>query len=239
MNIIFIRHGDPDYAHDSLTEKGMREAKLLNKRILEAKDKINAYYVSSLGRAKVTAKVAMQGIGAPVTELDWMQEFCVMVTDEQTGKQRIPWDYMPAYWTEKPNLYDRREWMTTGIMTSGNIEHEYLRVTGEFDKLLEKYGYYRHGGYYDARPGSDETIVIFCHLGSQFVMLSHLFGISPVCLWQSAFVAPTSLTVVVSEEREPGKASFRCKMLGDISHLVMGGEPASDSGLFPRNPIQI
>ena len=33
MKIIFIRHGDPDYVNDSLTEKGIREAKLLAKRV--------------------------------------------------------------------------------------------------------------------------------------------------------------------------------------------------------------
>ena len=29
MKIIFIRHGTPDYELDALTEKGVREAKLL------------------------------------------------------------------------------------------------------------------------------------------------------------------------------------------------------------------
>ena len=29
MKLIFIRHGEPDYSIDSLTEKGFREARLL------------------------------------------------------------------------------------------------------------------------------------------------------------------------------------------------------------------
>ena len=29
MRLLFIRHGDPDYEHDSLTPKGEREAELL------------------------------------------------------------------------------------------------------------------------------------------------------------------------------------------------------------------
>ncbi len=33
MRIIFIRHGDPDYQNDSLTKKGIREAKLLSQRV--------------------------------------------------------------------------------------------------------------------------------------------------------------------------------------------------------------
>ena len=32
MRLIFIRHAEPDYEHDSLTEKGWREAKLLARR---------------------------------------------------------------------------------------------------------------------------------------------------------------------------------------------------------------
>ncbi len=33
MKLLIIRHGDPDYTIDSLTEKGRREAQLLSKRI--------------------------------------------------------------------------------------------------------------------------------------------------------------------------------------------------------------
>ena len=29
MRIIFVRHGEPDYANDCLTEKGVRETQLL------------------------------------------------------------------------------------------------------------------------------------------------------------------------------------------------------------------
>lgn len=32
MRLLFIRHGDPDYVHDTLTEKGHREAALLAER---------------------------------------------------------------------------------------------------------------------------------------------------------------------------------------------------------------
>ena len=33
MKIMIIRHGDPDYSIDSLTEKGWREAEMLSERI--------------------------------------------------------------------------------------------------------------------------------------------------------------------------------------------------------------
>lgn len=53
MKILIIRHGDPDYSIDSLTEKGWREADMLAERI--APLKVKSYYVSPLGRARDTA----------------------------------------------------------------------------------------------------------------------------------------------------------------------------------------
>ena len=44
MKILIIRHGDPNYAIDSLTEKGVREATLLAK-YLKNRD-IKAFYLS-------------------------------------------------------------------------------------------------------------------------------------------------------------------------------------------------
>ena len=42
MELFIIRHGDPDYARDSLTEKGVREAKLLSERM--EKENIDYFY---------------------------------------------------------------------------------------------------------------------------------------------------------------------------------------------------
>ena len=53
MQFLIIRHGDPDYVHDSLTEKGFREAELLARRL--KKEGVDKIYVSPLGRAAATA----------------------------------------------------------------------------------------------------------------------------------------------------------------------------------------
>ena len=52
MRLLIVRHGDPDYSIDSLTEKGWKEAEYLSERLskLDVKD----FYVSPLGRAKDT-----------------------------------------------------------------------------------------------------------------------------------------------------------------------------------------
>ena len=72
MKIMIIRHGDPDYETDSLTEKGIREAEALHDFLKDKK--YDAAYCSPLGRAQQTARIAL-GKDAKITTLDWLREF--------------------------------------------------------------------------------------------------------------------------------------------------------------------
>ena len=49
---------------------------------------------------------------------------------------------------------------------------------------------------------------------------------------QGCAFAPTSVSELVTEEREKGIASFRALKLGDVSHLRAAGEPVSFSARF-------
>lgn len=51
------------------------------------------------------------------------------------------------------------------------------------------------------------------------------------------FLAPTSVTIVGSEERKPGEVYFRCQTVGDVHHLLSAGEPVSYYGAF-NDPFQ-
>ena len=73
MRLLFIRHGDPDYVHDTLTEKGHREAALLAERA-EALQ-LGKCFVSPLGRAQATAGYSMKKLGRTAKTLGWLQEF--------------------------------------------------------------------------------------------------------------------------------------------------------------------
>ena len=190
------------------------------------------FYCSPLGRAKDTASLTLNKLNRTATTHDWLKEFFVPVKDPETGKERIPWDFMPNYWTTEPDLYHKDTWYKAPIMQTGNIEEEFSKVKAGIDTLLAEHGYVRHDNYYKVVQGNHDTLVFFCHLGAQFVILSHLLGIPAPLLWQGCFVAPTSVTVLTSEERVQGEAYFRLRTLGDTSHLYMAGEPYSRSGFF-------
>ena len=243
MRIIFIRHGDPDYVNDALTEKGVREAKLLSDRIVNWPTEQFRFYCSPLGRAKQTASYTLERIGRQAITHDWLKEFSYFIEDPTTGRIGVPWDFMPEYWTEIPQMYDREKWKKTDIYRSNpELLPAYKEACDGLDCILSEYGYQRYHNYYINTNNTNDitrngeckhdTIVIFCHLGITCVMMSHLLGISPALLFHSLYLAPTSVTILNTEERMNNIAAFRAQVIGDTNHLVQNGEPISSAGAF-------
>lgn len=259
MRIIFIRHAEPDYEKDSLTKKGWHEAELLGERIRHWN--VTDFYASPLGRAQDTAKPAMEALGRSFLVKDWLEEFNAPVTNPTNpNEKRIAWDLYPDYLDKHPELFDREKWVTSPLVQTGNVAAHYKEVCEGMDELLASYGYHRNGLYY-ASPkdriatnhfmkyngttieclqnskADDTTIVCFCHLGVMLTIISHLINTSPFTLWQGFFIPPSSVTVLSTEERNPGEAYFRCQVMGDTSHLRAAGEPVSFYGYFTE-PFQ-
>lgn len=231
MRLLIIRHGDPDYEHDTLTEKGWKEAELLSHRIslLNVKD----FYVSPLGRAKDTASLTLQRMNRTATTCDWLREFNPKIDrPDVTDHKSISWDWLPADWSADENYFRRDLWNSTSIMKAGKVKEEYDWIIKNFDMLLADYGYVRNGEVYDVRNANTDTIVFFCHFGLECVLLSHLMNVSPMILWHHTAAAPTSVTTIYTEERRKGIASFRIASFGDISHLYIANEEPSFSARF-------
>lgn len=275
MRLIFVRHGDPDYANDNLTEKGKREVELLTKRIIKWKN-IKAFYTSPMGRAKATGAPAIEQLNRNATVLPWLQEFHYntkypknFFIKELRGNSTMCWDFLPEVYTAEKKYFDKDKWFNAPMFKAGNIKAKYKEVCKSFDDLLAEYGYVRNKkGFYNVQnpvhnlnfepkyqiiggnggiggTGNEKyqlvsekdleeecTLVFFCHLGIMFTIISHLVGLSPLQLWQGFYVAPTSITVLNTEERIKGQAFFRVERMGDTNHLTNGGEPISSSGYF-------
>ena len=230
MKIIFIRHGEPDYVNDSLTENGFKEAESLAKRI--SKLDVKQFYCSPLGRAQKTAEPTLKLMGRTAITYDWLMEFPGHIVLPENGKKCIPWDLLPEYWTKQKQYYDKDEWFNVPLMQTGNVKEVYDDVCKNLDKLIAEYGYVRDGNLYRVEKESRDTIVIFCHFGIECVMLSHILGLSPLVLWQGFVALPSSVTTIITEEREEKTAYFRCNGFGDVSHLYADGIEPSFSARF-------
>ena len=85
MKLLIIRHGDPDYQHDTLTQTGWREAELLSCRLAQLE--IAAFYVSPLGRAQDTAAPTLQKMNRSAKTLEWLREFPPNRMDTDIGRE--------------------------------------------------------------------------------------------------------------------------------------------------------
>ena len=94
MRLLFIRHAEPDYSTDTLTEKGRREAALLAQAAPSLG--MDHCFVSPLGRAQETASYCMKAAGKTAKTLDWLEEF-----DAPVDLNRTP-ELLAAYPNVKP-----------------------------------------------------------------------------------------------------------------------------------------
>lgn len=255
MKIIFVRHGEPDYAKDSLTENGWREAECLAGRI--SKWQVTDFYCSPLGRAKDTAAPTLKKMNREAVTLDWMREFSYLIDDPITGRHGVPWDFVPSYWSGNPLMTTGTDWVDAEIMKQNpEIKIQFQNVCKNLDEFLASYGYIREQNFYlvpdmegrsiaqTVAPGnvrtidklpdeSDEpVIVIFCHLGITCLVLSRLLNIPFPLLTHGFFLPPASITIVSSERRWGKEAYFRVQAMGDVHHLLVNDEPISPAGSF-------
>ena len=246
MKLLIVRHGDPDYTIDSLTPKGWKEVDYLSEKL--AKLDVKAFYVSPLGRAQKTAEYSLKRLGRAAQTLEWLREFPARIDLEQAAElreaypgaekqdgsyvPRIVWDVAPSYWSVHSDCMDSARWKESEICANSDTVKIYDRVVEEFDRFLEEKGYVRDGLCYRVEKENAETVTFFCHFGITCALLAHLWNFSPFSLWQDLALAPTSVTEIVTEERQQGIAVFRGLKLGDVSHLNMGGEPVSLAARF-------
>ena len=228
MKLVIVRHAEPDYSIDSLTPVGWKEAEILSHRI--SKMPVKEFYCSPLGRAKDTASFTLEKTGRTAEILPWLQEFPAKV--QKPHKLGVAWDWLPGDWTTEPDFFDMQKWTQVEAMANANVEQQYKYVVEEFDKFLAQHGYVRENNLYRAVAPNEDTIVFFCHFGLECVLLSRILNIPPMLLWHGTCAAPTSVTIVNTEERREGYAYFRMSTFGDTSHLYAAGQEPSFAARF-------
>ena len=106
MKIVIVRHADPDYSADSLTEVGWEEAQLLADRLCRLD--VKEIYVSPLGRARDTASVTLKKMDREAVTCDWLREFWPPIHRPDREGLSICWDWLPADWTRESAFFDYR-----------------------------------------------------------------------------------------------------------------------------------
>ena len=234
MKIIIVRHAEPDYANNTLTPKGEKEAALLAERLGKLKNVVGIYS-SPLARAMKTATPTANKLGLHVTVLPWLREFAGVISDPETGNPRIPWDLKHEFWQKEPDLLDETAFATHPLMCGGNpsVSEVYKETCSGMETLLKGHGYLlQEHRMFRCEENKEEIFLLFCHMGLAMAVIGFLTRVSPFALWHGFCLPPSSVTTLVTEERQKGLVSFRCFQMGDTSHLAIGNEPPSRMAMF-------
>ena len=175
MKLFFIRHGNPDYARDCLTELGQRQAERAARRIAE--EAPARLYTSPQGRARQTAAYAERLLGLTAEPLPWLRELAWGDGRGEPSAADNPWSMAQAVLDAGGSLAEA-DWRGQGDFPHNLVSADVTERYAALDAFLAEQGYVREGGYYRcARPNADR-LALFCHGGVLTAICCHLLGMS-------------------------------------------------------------
>ena len=218
MKIVLIRHCDPDYVHDSLTEKGFHEASLLGKTY-NAND-FDIILSSPYQRARLTCDAVVKNEKEVKVE-EWLREVYIPLVEN--GKEISNFDPKEPYLENHKELFDKDKYLDSELCKKS--KDRYLEIGKKIDELIEECGYKKEGMYYKKiKDDKNMVIGIFAHYGTITFILSHLLNIPYPLIGNFFLTLPSSVTTLVSEERTKGYHIFRASTFGSLSHIEFDGE---------------
>lgn len=232
MRLLIIRHGDPEYANDTITRAGTREAEALSRRLASGHDgSITHLYTSPKGRARATAGPTEAALGKVAIVEEWTRELSYWPrlpgTDRPGEGGLAMWDLAAAQVRAVDSLTKNAQWSLIPDIESGREPYENLQM--DSDAFIARHGYVREGHQYRiVRPNRD-VIAVFCHGGFGLTWIAHLLNIPLAMVWTSFYLAPTSVTTILFDERSPDFACPRAIGIGDLAHLYKEGIQLSNS----------
>ena len=203
MRIVFVRHGEPDYQHDCLTETGKQQALLCAERLRE--EGISEIWSSPLGRAAETAAAASRAIGLPVRTLDFMHE---LNWGSRDGSPIFagghPWDIADEIARQGLPLNDPC-WRSLPFFRNNTAVDSVNLVEEGIDGWLSSLGYLREGCYYRCTRKNDDqkTVALFSHGGSSGAAMGHMLNL-PFPFACALFHLEFTGITVLRLDRRPG-----------------------------------
>ena len=233
MRLHIIRHGDPDYENDNLTDLGRKEAHALAQRMERLP--LAKIYSSPMGRARATAGYTAETTGLPVQILEWMREMGDLTASPDSNMLPDPvvvWN-LPGHQLRQAEGGEGNREANNKLFPqplTANRFHE-LR-TGWLEWLRLANIKVTDVGWMTDTPLLDKDVAIFCHHGVGLALLSLIMDIPVTALWRSVWLPPSSVSTVLLEQYDQHRINPRLVCIGDTSHLFSLGLNNNTSGLL-------
>ena len=227
MLLYVIRHGDPIYDPDSLTELGHKQAKALAKRLaLHGLDRI---YCSPLIRAQQTARPTCEALGLPCEIEEWASENLAYADFEIThvdGHKEWCFKQQTTNYFNNETL-KKEDWYNIPELRGDSEQFRlgYERIKRDGDEFLARLGYVRDGAIYRIEKPNEERVALFCHEGVSTFWLAHLLNIPLHQFWATWAFSHSSVSILEFENYENGVTVPRALCISDLSHIYESGLP--------------
>ncbi|MCR4758205.1 MAG: histidine phosphatase family protein [Butyrivibrio sp.] len=219
MRIVFVRHGEPNYEKNCLTETGIVQAKLAADRLKE--EGIEEIWSSPYGRAMETAEATAKVLGLPIKTLDFMKELdWGGINDVPIFSDGHPWDIADEMAKRGMDLNDDN-WEKNEFFAQNRVVNSVHQVEKGIDEWLSELGYDRRGLYYDHKIAENEhrTVALFSHGGSSSAALAHILNLSFPYMCSLLHTDFTGITVV-RMDKKLGIGSMPClEIASDSRHI--------------------
>ncbi|MBO4216475.1 MAG: histidine phosphatase family protein [Clostridia bacterium] len=211
MTLYIIRHADPDYENNTITDFGKEEAKALAEWFKDRK--IDKIYTSPLGRAIDTAKPTCEIKGLDYTILPWTEESM----DYMLSFKFTPETDCSYSCSVKEGVHDFVDFTGTERMKTVD------KMIAESDNFLASLGYRRKGLLYTIEDPNDDVIAVFCHGGFGSAWITHLLGCAPGMMWPGIALNTSSVTTFEFRNEEKGFTRPILHRMGEIAHIYDAG----------------
>lgn len=217
MIIYIIRHADPDYLNDTITEFGWKQANALAKWLKE--ERIDKIYTSPMGRAIDTASPTCKVKGMKSEILPWAAEH----DDYMTSHLLKHGDKCSYCFSLEKGIYDYKDFQDSKRMQT--VE----KMLKSADDFLALHGYVREGAFYKVTKENDERIAIFCHGGFGSTWISHLIGLPAGLSFGTISLSTSSVTEIYFPVAENNYIRPHLNRLGEIHHMRRAGLKNNES----------
>jgi len=227
MLLYYIRHAEPIYNPDSITEFGKIQAASLAKRMQE--EAIDEVYASSCGRALMTAEPTCKLLNKICIPLDFAREDKVWADMSLEIDGRYNWCFE---FRSIVNMFKAPEvlklgdnWYDHEMFKDFNFKQGLQRIDQEIDIFLEKLGYVhnRKKKEYVVKNANDKKIAFVAHSGFGMAFVSSVLDI-PYNVFSSTHLQMGTTHITIIEFKDiDGLCIPRMKCYSDGSHLYKDG----------------
>lgn len=234
MLLYLIRHGEPIYGPDTLTDLGRLQAQAVAERL--AVHGLDRIYSSPQGRAKETAQPTAEKLGLSVNILPWAREvWPELCLPQPDGSLRLAMGLPGSELRSEENSGLADRWYEMKALEA--IEAKTFceeTIVANSDAFLGSLGYERErDGVYRIVKENHERIALFTHGGFTMTWLPHLLAIPSHLFWAAFGTTHTGVTILEFKDDGNGYAAPRCLLLSDMSHILKAGLPYSYNSELP------